>query len=161
MSGKKQGTGQTLGALALILSIAALGLGLYQFILPTAVGPQIYIVSNDDLLHIDGISSIEYLSPLNITYSTKVGDSVVLEFSCQIYLYPATLTTITLYFYNNGTYPSSTILVTSDSYFETSAYMRHTFEATTAGENYLVIIATIDDETSTYIRNSLLTVTVN
>jgi hypothetical protein len=36
-SGKKQGTGQTLGALALILSIAALGLGLYQFILPTAI----------------------------------------------------------------------------------------------------------------------------
>jgi hypothetical protein len=160
-SGKKQGTGQTLGALALILSIVALGLGLYQFILPTAVGPQIYIVSNDDLFHLDGISLFEYLDPLNITYTTKVGDSVVLEFSCRIYLYPATFTTIAAYFDNNGTFPSSSIYVSSDSYFETSGYMRHTFEATTAGENYLVIYSYIDDEgTNTYIRNSLLTVTV-
>ena len=60
-SGKQQVTGQTLGALALVISIGALGLGVYQFITPPE-GPQICILSNDDIFHIDGISYLESIS---------------------------------------------------------------------------------------------------
>ena len=39
-SGKPRNSGQTLGALALVVVIGALGLGLYQFIVPQDAGPQ-------------------------------------------------------------------------------------------------------------------------
>ncbi len=162
-SDKGFSTGTTLGALALIISIGALGLGLYQFILPAGSGnPQIFIVSYDNIIFLDGISYVEYLHPLNITYTTKVGDRVELEFSCRLYVDPIGYTTLTVAFVNNGSmFPSSKIYLYTDSNFMTSGYMRHTFEATTAGENHLVIYATIDDEgTNSYIRDSLLTVTV-
>ena len=55
-SRKGLNTGTILGALALIFSIGALGLSLYQFILPT--GPTIYSASNNDLVPLDGISAI-------------------------------------------------------------------------------------------------------
>lgn len=159
-SSKKQGTGQTLSALALIIAIGALGLGVYHFIAPPE-GPTIYVNEYDDIIFLDGISYIEYLYPLNITYTTKVGDSVELEFSCRLYLDPVGQTTLSVHFDNNITYPSSSIYLNADSNIVTSGYMRHTFDATTAGENYLVIYAYIDDEgTNSYIRDSLLTVTV-
>ncbi|MHA1402022.1 MAG: hypothetical protein ACTSQE_16865 [Candidatus Heimdallarchaeaceae archaeon] len=44
-SSKGLSTGTTLGALALIIAIGALGLGLYQFVLPPE-GPMIYSKSH-------------------------------------------------------------------------------------------------------------------
>ena len=155
-------TGTTLGALALIISIGALGLGVYQFIVPPASeGPRIYINSYDDIIFLDGTFYYDWHYPLNITYTTKVGDSVVLEFSCLLRIDPIGQTTLAVHFDNNGTFPSSIIYESSDSNLVTSGYMKHTFVSTTAGENYLVIYTYIDDEgTNSYITNCLLTVTV-
>jgi len=161
-SSKGNNTGTQLGALALIISIGALGLGVYQFIAPPASeGPQIYSLSHEDIIYIDGVSYFQYLYSINIDYNTKVGDIVVLEFSCLIYLDPQGSTTFAVYFSNNGTTPTSSIYLDTDFDFTTSGYMKHTFEATTAGENHLVIWVYIDDEgTNTNIRDSILTVTV-
>ena len=157
---KDLSTGTTLGALALIISIGALGLGLYQFFVP-APGPQIYILEHEDIIWLERYTSIDYLNELNITYNTEVGDRVVLEFSCRLYLDPVGTTTLTVNFDNNGTlYPSSNIYVRSDSVVMTSGYMSYTFEASTAGENYLVIWTSCDDETDNYIIDCILTVTV-
>ena len=161
-SGNGLSTGTTLGALALIISIGALGLGLYQFILPPASEkPQIYTISNDDIIFLNGIMFVEYLDPVSITYTAKVGDKVVLEFSCRIHINPLGTTTIGVYFDNNGTVPSSNIYLTTDSYFTSSCYMKYIFNSTKAGEYHLEVYATIDDQsTNSYIRNSILTVTV-
>jgi len=161
-SGNGLSTGTTLGALALIISIGALGLGLYQFILPPASeSPQIYSVSNDDIIFLDGIIYVEYLDPISITYTAKVGDKVVLEFGCRIHVDPSGTTIIGVYFNNNGTFPSSNIYLSTDSYFTSSCYMKYIFNSTKTGEYTLEVYATIDDEgTNSYIRNSLLTVTV-
>ncbi|MHA2353476.1 MAG: hypothetical protein ACXABX_10190 [Candidatus Thorarchaeota archaeon] len=159
-SGKTQVSGQTLGALALVLSIVALGFSVYQFI-STPQEPQFYILERDDLIWLDRYSSYDYLNELNITYSTNVGDTVVLEFSCQLYLDPVGTTTLTVNFDVNGTiFPSSSIYLSGDSVSLASDYMKYTYEASTAGENYLVIYTTCDDETDNYIRDCLLTVTV-
>jgi hypothetical protein len=160
-SGKQQVSGQTLGALALIISIGALGLGVYQLISPQASGPQFYILEYDDILFIDQYSAIDYHNELNITYNTKVGDSVVLELSCRLRLIPVGTTTLAVYFDNNGTTPLSTIYLQSDVGIVTTGYMKYVFDATTAGENRLVIYTYIDDETTnSYITDCLLTVTV-
>ncbi|MGY5880504.1 MAG: hypothetical protein RTV31_09640 [Candidatus Thorarchaeota archaeon] len=166
-SGKKKSskglsTGTTLGALALIISIGALGLGVYQFITPPASeNPQFYILERDDLIWLDRYSMFDYLYELNITYSTNVGDTVVLEFSCRLFLDPVSTTTLTVNFDINATIlPLSNIYVSSDSDVTTSGYMKYTYEASTAGENRVLIYTTCDDETDNYIRDCLLTVTV-
>ena len=161
-SGKNKNTGQTLGVLALIISLGALGLSLYQFVLPPAAeGPQFYILEYDDLIWLDEYTSIDYLYELNITYSTNVGDTVVIEFSCIVFLDPVGTTTLEVSFDINGTiFPSSNIYLWSDSDVLTSGYMKYTYEATTAGENQVTIYTMCDDETNNYIRDSLLTVTV-
>jgi hypothetical protein len=161
-SGKKQATSQTLGILALIISIGALGLSLYQFTLPPASeGPQFYILEHEDTIWLERYSPYDFLNELSITYTTEVGDIVILEFSCKLYLDPVGTTTLTANFDNNGTiFPSSRISVTSDSPLTTNDYMKYTFEATTAGENYVMIYTTCDDETDNYLRECLLTVTV-
>lgn len=160
-SGKQQISDQTLGALALIISIGALGLGVYQFIAPLTSGPQFYILEHDDIIWLDRYSTIDYLNELNITYTTKVGDTVVLEFSCQLYLDPVGTTTLTVHFDVNGTiFPPSSIYLSSDSVTLASDYMKYTYEASTAGENRVVIYTYCDDETDNYIRDCLLTVTV-
>jgi hypothetical protein len=165
-SGKKLGTGTRLGALALIIAIGALSLGLYQFILsPASEGPKIYASSNDDPVVFDGIASLEYIPQLSITYSTKAGDMVLLEYSCQIYLYPIIGTNLQLYFDNNGTSASGTIHVYADS-TETNSlistgYMRSYIPNSDAGTYNVQIYATIDDEsTGSFVSFSVLTVTV-
>ncbi|MFX1559313.1 MAG: hypothetical protein ACFFBL_01875 [Promethearchaeota archaeon] len=160
-SGKQQVSGQTLGALALIISIVALGFSVYQFIAPADSGPQVYILEYDDIIWLDRYSMVDYLYELNITYTTEVGDIVMLEFSCRIWLVPVGTTTLEVSFDNNGTlFPMSSIYLQSDNNLLTSGYMKHTFEATTAGENRVVIYTMCDDETDNYIRDCLLTVTV-
>jgi len=161
-SSKGSSTGTTLGALALIISLGALGLGVYQFITPPASeGPQFYILEYDDILFIDQYTSFDYHNELNITYNTKVGDSVVLELSCRLRVNPVGTTTLTAYFDNNGTTPLSSIYLQSDVSRISSGYMKYIFEATTTGENLLKIWTYIDDETqNSWIGDCLLTVTV-
>lgn len=134
---------------------------MYQFIAPQTSGPKFYIIERDDLIWLDRYSSFDYLYELNITYSTNVGDTVVLEFSCRLFLDPVGTTTLTVNFDINGTiFPSSNIYVRGDSDVMTSGYMKYTYEASTAGENRVLIYTTFDDETDNYIRDCLLTVTV-
>ncbi len=162
-SGKTQVSGQSLGALALVLSIVALGFSVYQFIVPPASGPQIYVTSYDDIIWLDGISYFEYHDDeLNITYTTKVGDIVILEFSCRLRIDPISTTTLRVCFDDNGTiFPPSSIYERSDTDLVTTGYMTYTFEAPTAGERLVVIWTDIDDEgTNSYITDCLLTVTV-
>jgi len=159
-SSKGSSTGTTLGALALIISIGAMGLSLYQFILPT--GPTIYSVWNDDLVPLDGIGSIKYLPELDLTYSVKAGDSVLIEFSCIIYLDVTTLIDLYINFDVNGTVPLTNIHVSSESNIFTNGYVRHYIESSTAGEFNVQPYAYItEDYTSSYVRYCLLTVTVN
>lgn len=161
-SSKKLNTGTTLGVLALIISIVALGLGVYQFITPPASeGPTFYILEHDDIIYLDKYSSIDYVNELNITYNTEVGDTVVLEFSCRIFLdVVSTMTTLYVYFQNNGSTSSPSIVVRDVVDTMTTGYMRYTFEASTAGENYLVIYTYCSQEVDNNLRDSLLTVTV-
>lgn len=161
-SSKGSNTGTQLGALALIISFVALGLGVYQFITPpVSESPQFYILEYDDILFIDQYSVIDYHNELNIKYNTKVGDSVTLELSCRLRLNPVGTTTLAVYFDNNGTTPLSTIYLQSDVGIVSTGYMKYVFNATTTGENQLIIWTYIDDETTnSYITDCLLTVTV-
>ncbi|MHA1138173.1 MAG: hypothetical protein ACTSSE_16970 [Candidatus Thorarchaeota archaeon] len=153
-------TGTMLGALALIIAIGALGLSLYQFIPPT--GPTIYSASNNDLVPLDGISGVEYLPELNLTYSAKAGDSVLIEFSCIIYLDPTTLIHLYVNFDINGTVPLSNIHVSSESAIFTNGYVRYYIESSQAGEFNVQPYAYItEDYTNSFVRYSLLTVTVD
>ena len=132
-----------------------------QFIAPQTSGPQFYILEYDDILFIDQYSSIDYHNELNIIYNTKVGDSVVLEFSCRLRVNPVGTTTLSVYFENNGTTALSSIYLQSDVSVVSSGYMKYMFDATTAGENRLVIYTYIDDETTnSWIGDCQLTVTV-
>jgi len=161
-TGKTQVSGQTLGALALVISIVALGLSVYQFIIPTSSEPQVYILEHDDIVWIDRYSAVDSLRELNITYSAQAGDTVTLEFSCQVYVdTDSSQTSLRLNFENNGTYiPSGCIYLSSSSDLMTSGYMTHTFEASITGEYNVFIIATCFEEVDNYVRYCLLTVTV-
>lgn len=162
-SSKGSNTGTTLGVLALIISIGALGLSVYQFITPpTSEGPTFYILEHDPIIWLDRYSSFDYLNELNITYNTKVGDTVVLEFSCRLFLdvEGSTTTTLEVRFENNETFPSARIHESADSSTYASGYMRYTFEASTAGENFLMIYTTCNEEVDNYLIDCLLTVTV-
>jgi hypothetical protein len=167
-SGNGTSTGTTLGALALIIAIGALGLGVYQFMVPSPTtlpspeeGPRIYYTSNNDVVHFDGITQIKYIPQLNITYSTKVGDTVLLEFNCRIFLESLGGTSFTVYFQDNGSAPTASIYLYSANDIYTTGYMRYLFEASTAGVNYLQIYMFIDDvDSDSFISYSILTVTV-
>ena len=160
-SSKKQNPGKALGALALIISLGALGLGLTQFILPPK-GPTIYSLSYDDQIVIDTISIVDYLDELELTYSAKVGDTVLIEFSCEIYLNPDGTTDLSLKFDINGSiFPTSSIHVYSSDPIFASGYMRHYINSSVAGDFDVNIYAYIDDEFAySWIRYCLVTVTV-
>lgn len=160
-SGKKQNVGQTLGVLALIVSLGALGLSLYQFFIPSG-GPMIYSLLYDDPIILDGISTIDYLSELELTYSAQVGDRVLIEFNCEIFVNPIGGTDLSLYFdINYSIFPTSRIYVYTESDLFTTGYMRHYIESSEAGEFTVYIWADIGDEsTGSYIRRCFVTVTV-
>jgi len=159
---KTQVSGQTLGALALVLSIVALSISVYQLVVPPSSEPQVYILEHNDIVWIDRYSAVDSLRELNITYSAQAGDTVILEFSCQMYVdTDGSQTSLRLNFENNGTYiPSGSISQSSSSDLITSGYMTHTFEASTTGEYNVYIIATCFEEVDNYVRYCLLTVTV-
>jgi hypothetical protein len=162
-SGKKQFSGQTLGALALIISLGALGIGLYQLILaPSPEGPAIYVTQYDDIYYLDGTSMADYPPQLSVTYSVQAGDEVLLEFNCEIYLNPIGYTEIGILFdVNNTILPTTRIRVYDDHSLATTGYMRYSYTSSTTGESTVTIWITIDDMgTSSYIRHSVLTATV-
>ena len=159
-------SGKIFGIFALIIAIVALGLGAYQIILPSpSEGPKIYVTSNDDMVFLD-FSTLKYIPQLNITYSTKAGDSVLLEYSCQIRLdIKGSSNTIWIYFDINGTTPSSYIYlrgVATDTHnIYSSGIMRYYIQSSTAGEHNVQIYTWInEDYTNSYVRFSVLTVTV-
>ncbi|MGD9397138.1 MAG: hypothetical protein PVJ05_11965 [Candidatus Thorarchaeota archaeon] len=162
-STKKQVSGRTLGALALIISLGALGIGLYQLILaPSSEGPLIYVTQYDDIYYLDGISMVDYPPQLSVTYSVQPDDRVLLEFNCEISLDPIGYTEIGILFdINNTILPATRIRVYDDHNIATNGYMRYSYVSSTAGESTVTIWITIDDDgTNSYIRYSVLTVTV-
>jgi hypothetical protein len=159
-SSKKQKPGKTLAVLAFIISLGALGLGLYQIFAPS--GPTIYNLVYDDLIEIDDISVIDYLSELSLTYSAKEGDRILIEFSCEILINPSTSTDFTLNFDIQGAiFPSSRIRIYTDSYTRTNGYMKHYIESSGAGLFQVQIYATIDNEWGAcWVDSAVLTVTI-
>jgi len=126
-------------------------------------GPIIYSLSYDDVIVLDGISLIDYLNELDLTYSAQTRDRVLVEFNCEIYVNPIGSTDLSLHFDINGTiFPSSSIRVYTESRVYRTGYMRHYIDSSPATGNYTVNIwADIDDEsTGSYIRNCLVTSTV-
>jgi len=126
-------------------------------------GPTIYSLSYDDNIVLQGISYIDYLSELDLTYSAQDGDRVLIEFNCEIYVNPIGGTDLSLSFDINGTiFPSSSIHVYTESVLFTTGYMRHYIESSSVAGNYTVnIYADINDEyTGSFIRNCLVTITI-
>jgi hypothetical protein len=126
-------------------------------------GPTIYSLSHDDIIDLDGISTIDYLNEIDLTYSAQAGDRVLIEFNCEIYVNPIGGTDLSLRFDINGSiFPLSRIHVYTESDLFTTGYMRHYIESSTAAGNYTVnIYADISDEyTGSYIRYCFVTVTV-
>jgi len=159
-------SGKGLGIFALLIAIIALGLGVYQIILPSpSEGPKIYVASNNDVIYLD-LSTVKYIPQLNITYNTKWGDSVLLEYSCQIKLDPIGGTSIRIDFDIDGTTPSPHIYVYANSAGDPqdilcSGIMRYCYQPSTAGEHNVKIWTLIStDYTTSYVRFSVLTVTV-
>lgn len=159
-SSKGISTGTRLGALALIIAIGAVGLGVYQlFLSSTSEGPKIHVSENADFVLLD--SPTKYIPQLNVTYNAKAGDSVLFEYSCQAYLEPTVGISLAVYFDINGTIPSPYLSLHTVSVVLTSGYMRYYIESSTAGEYKIRIFMAIDDATTnSYVRFNLLTVTV-
>ncbi len=161
-------SGKGLGEIALLLAIGALGLGVYQIILPShSEGRKFYVVSNDDKINLD-MSSYKAIPQLNITYNAKAGDSVLLEYNCQLKLDIAFgSTSIRIYFEIDSIYLyTNYIYLYGDSSMDyqdiySSGIMKHYIQSSTAGEHTVRIITYIDEDYSTsYVRFNVLTVEV-
>jgi hypothetical protein len=160
-SDKSLSRGTTLSALALIVSIVALGLGLYQFILPTESRPVVYIAQHDDIETLGVNFYYDYFDELELTFTTKPGDSVLLEFNCELYLDTDTENTVYVHFVLNGSDLAENIHVYTQSDLVTTGYMRHYIESSEGGVHEVLIYTYIDEvSTSSYISDCLLTVTI-
>jgi len=49
----------------------------------TSEKPKIYVATYDDIVYLD-FGTIKYIPQLNVTYNTTAGDSVLIEYTCQI-----------------------------------------------------------------------------
>ena len=160
-------SGKGLGIFALLIAIGALGFGLYQFILPSpSEGPKIYSASKYNTTYLD-FNTFDIITSLNLTYNTKAGDSVLLEFSCQIYIDSSGgSNTIHISFLINGSAPSpykqiSITGVFPSTYYQGSGLMRYNIESSPAGTHFVGILASIDVEsTGSYVKYCTLTATV-
>ena len=155
-------SGRGLGILALIIAIGTLGFVMYQFFFPTPSNePEIYVVTHENPVYLDS-SGVGEIPQLNITYNTNLGDKVLIEFSCQIVLAPiGPGTTIILSFDLDVGSASSEIMIWGDTPEYCSGIMRHFNQSTSPGEHYVGIQTYIDDDsTLSYVRYSILTVTV-
>ena len=160
-------SGKGIGIFALLIAIGALGLGVYQFILPSpSEGPKIYSASNYDITYLD-FDTFEIIPNLNVTYNTKAGDSVLLEFSCLIYMDSSYgTTTIDITFDIDGVPPSpwtqmSVTCLSSDVFLRSSFIFRHNIQSSPAGSHVVRILTYIDQGyTSSFVRYCVLTATV-
>lgn len=158
-------SGKGLGIFALIIAIGALGLSAYQFILPTpspSEGPKIYSASNYDQIDLNVATISSAIPNLNITYSANVGDNVLLEYSENVFYGGTPL--LTIYFYVDGTPPSPYAEMKLE-YPTTNRHcpviFRFHFQESVAGSHLVDVSTGIDEDgTGTYLKNSVLKVTV-
>ncbi|MCK4380797.1 MAG: hypothetical protein KAW51_06615 [Candidatus Lokiarchaeota archaeon] len=132
----------------------------------TSEKPKIYVATYDDRVYLD-FDSFKLIPQLNVTYNTTAGDSVLIEYSCQIMLDPYSgTTTINIYFELDEGYASSYIDLRATDYEDyqnvySSGIMRHNIQNSTAGEHMVQILTYIDEAyTNSWVRFSVLTVTV-
>ena len=122
-----------------------------------------YVTHYDEYIILDTESAVggDFWPQLNVTYTTQPGDSVLLEFSCQIYLDPDVPIEIGVYFNINGTYPPTSIRLSADTYIFVPCYMRHYIESSEGGEYTVIIVTSIGaGGTSSNLRFCTLTATV-
>ena len=160
-------SGKGLGIFALIIAIGALGLSAYQFILPSpSEGSDIYSETNNDTVYL-GYDTFEIIPNLNLTYTTKTGDSVLLEFSCQVSIeISGASTTVEITFEIDGLAPSPDTKVSvvgfgPDPYLQNPFIMRHYIQTSSAGTHVVSVLTDIDDgSTTSFVKYCVLTATV-
>jgi hypothetical protein len=162
-SSKSRNIGTTLGALALVIAIGALGLGVYQLTLSSNSGPTIYTSEYRQTVELQvGVFNV-LIPQINVTYNANAGDRVLLEFSAQIYLdYEGSNVGLSVYFVIDSTYAStSSYMKTASEDLWSTCYMRHFIESSEAGMHSIQIDTVISESlTDSYIKNNVLTVTV-
>ena len=151
-------SGKGLGIFALLLAMGALGLGIYQFILPAPSLPEIpevpkiYVAQYDSAFWLD-TSTIEMIPTLNITYNTVEGNSVLFEYTCQISMdIVSSSINIEIYFEIDGTKELSSRIYKVGYSIDNlqpiydSAIMRHHISNSTIGSHtvrFLLILMMI------------------
>jgi hypothetical protein len=159
--------GKVLGIIALLIAIGAMGFSVYQFILPSAsAGTTVYATTNENTIYLDS-NTFESIPNLNITYNTKAGQSVLLEFSCQISIeIDGVSTEVDFKFEIDGLPPTPDTMVSvhglgPDIYLHTSFIMRHNIQSSAEGSHIVKTITKIDDTTTTtFVKYCVLTATV-
>ena len=164
-------SGKGLGIIALLFAMGALGLGVYQIILPPASppdipeAPQIYVGTNYEIVTLY-LDVIELIPNLNVTYNVNAGDSILLEFSCEIHIdCSGGSQSIDFYFEINGSPPSPYTSMTvigdgSGLFFHSSIIMRANIQSNTADTHVVEVLTWTHDTSSSYIRECVLSATV-
>ena len=158
-------SGTIFGIFTLLIAIGALGVGIYQIMLP-AGGTTIYCETKEEKFYII-TSTYEVLPNLNITYTTTTGDSVLLEFSCQlsIELYGSS-TKVSIKFEIDGLPPTpdteiEAIVMDPHIYTYVPFIMRHHVESSSAGSHIVKVLIKIDDTgTTSFVDFCVLTATI-
>ena len=163
-------SGRGLGIFALLLAFGAIGLSAYLLIFaqPSASppeGPTIYTDTRYDSFYLDAVT-YELIPDLQVNYSTEAGDSVLLEFSCQVDV--GSIGTLTIdFFFEVDSFPLTPYTTISirksnptDS-LRTSCIMRHTIQNSSAGTHIAEILTYINvGSTDSRVSYNILTVTV-
>ena len=158
-------SGTILGIFTLLIAIGALGVGIYQIVLPPE-GTTIYCTTREEKFYII-TSTYEVVPNLNITYTTKAGDSVLLEFSCQlsVELYGSS-TKVSIKFEIDGMPPTpdteiESIVMDPHAYTLASFVMRHHVESSSEGSHIVKVLTKIDDTgTTSFVDFCVLTATI-
>ena len=150
-----------LGIIALILAIVAVMLGAWPIVFPSASidgGPRIYVSMQKENMTIV-TTGLESIPDLNLKYTTSEGESVLIEYSCQVEF--GALSDLEIYFkldVGSALYYLD-LHETSGNILNISASMENYIESSTAGE-HTVAIDTYASDPPCIILASILTVTV-
>jgi hypothetical protein len=152
--------GSAIAAIALIIALGAAGVGIYQiFFTP----PTTMVAKWEDsvVLSFSGWTTI----PANITFKTRASSVVLLEFSCQSKLQIiGAVSSLAIYFFVDGTLGSYVYTYgysTEDSQdIYDSFSMRDYITDLTAGAHNVTVRTYIDDGGTSFIRDSVLSVTI-
>ena len=158
-------SGTILGILALLIAIGALGVGIYQFVLP--VGEiTVKCATKEEKFYINSNSYV-VLPNLNITYSTEAGDSVLLEFSSQLGIELSGFsTTVSIKFEVDGLSPTpdteiEATVMDPHIYANIPFVMRHHIESSSEGSLIVKVLIKIDDTgTTSFVDFCVLTTTM-